>query len=185
MATLIYKPKVTPAQAAQRSFLVANALLETLAGYVPRTSLAQKWPNDVLLNGGKVAGILLQSSGGPQIDWLAIGIGVNLAQAPEIADAPFAPVSVAGEGGGQLAPADVLTDLAANFAQEERRLAELGFDHSRQKWLRHAARLGDVITARTPRGDVTGTFETIDEDGALVLRTPAGPVVLSAAEVHF
>jgi hypothetical protein len=57
-ATLIYKPNATPAEAALRSFLAANALFEALAIYVGRDKLSLKWPNDVLLNGGKVAGIL-------------------------------------------------------------------------------------------------------------------------------
>lgn len=185
MVTLIYRPDATAAQAALRSFMAANALFEALALYTDRRKLSQKWPNDVLLNGGKVAGILLESSGGPQINWLAIGFGVNLAQAPDLPDAPFGPVSLKGEGAAAPSPARFLTELATNFATEEAVLAQLGFDKIRNDWLRHAARLGETITARTVHHEVTGTFETIDETGALVLRTAAGPQVLPAAEVFF
>lgn len=186
MATLVYRPKASPAEAAQRSFMAANALFEALALHLDRARLSQKWPNDVLLNGGKVAGILLESSGaGNQVDWLAIGVGVNLAHAPQMADALFPPVSVIGEGGPTLDPAMFLTELASNFATEEAVLRELGFAKIRQTWLRHAARLGDVITARTTRGEITGTFDSIDEEGNLVLITGVGPQVISAADVYF
>ena len=95
-ATLIMRPLCTPQAAAQRSFLAANALFETMALYVDRARLATKWPNDVLLNGGKVAGILLETSGrGPFVDWLSIGVGVNLRRVPpQVKDAAFPPVAL-------------------------------------------------------------------------------------------
>lgn len=180
MATLFYRPLVTPQQAALRSFMAANALFEALALYVDRTRLQQKWPNDVLLDGGKVAGILLESSGqGARLDWLAIGIGVNLAFAPDL-DQPFTPVAL-----GRIDPHRLLTEIALNFATEEAVMADLGFDPIRRAWLRHAARLGEVITARTGGEQLQGIFEGIDEQGALILSTPGGRKTLPAAEVYF
>ena len=77
------RPGGVPGWAALRSFLASNALFETLALYVPRERLSCKWPNDVLLDNRKVAGILLESAGtGTRVDWLAIGIGVNLVHTP-------------------------------------------------------------------------------------------------------
>ncbi len=185
-ATLIYRPEATATEAAKRSFMAANALFETLAIYVDRTKLAQKWPNDVLLNGGKVAGILLESSGtGPFIDWLSVGVGVNLRHAPTGIDAPFAPVSLSGEGGESVAPDVFLTVLASNFATQEAKLTALGFERIREDWLRHAARLGEVITAKTGKDSVTGIFDTIDADGNLVLISGRGPQTISAADVFF
>lgn len=186
-ATLIYKPDATAIEAAKRSFLAANALFETLALFIDRTKLSQKWPNDVLLNGGKVAGILLESSGrGTFIDWLAVGVGVNLMAAPPAEEgAPFAPVSLLGEGGEAVKPHEFLTVLASNFATQEEKLAALGFNRIRQDWLRHAARLGETITARTTRAEITGIFDTIDAGGNLVLITGTGPVAIPAADVYF
>jgi BirA family biotin operon repressor/biotin-[acetyl-CoA-carboxylase] ligase len=185
--TLVFKPEATPTEAARRSFLAAIALFETLAIHVDRTRLSLKWPNDVLLDGGKVAGILLESAGqGPYVDWLSIGIGVNLAIRPEgVRDASFPPVAVADDGGPVVDPEDFLTHLANAYATEEGKLDAFGFARIREDWLRHAARLGEVITARTGTDEITGVFETVDEAGNLMLRTPKGLRAISAADVFF
>lgn len=184
--TLLMRPLGGPADAALRSFMAANALFETLALHVDRTKLAVKWPNDVLLSGGKVAGILLESMGSAQgVDWLAVGIGVNLAAVPDgVQDAAFPPTALA-EHGEAVSPEEFLEELAANFATEEAIFAELGFARIREDWLKRAARLGEVITARTSREEITGTFESIDEAGNLILRTPKGAQVIAAADVYF
>ena len=186
-ATLVYCPACTPAVAAQRSFVAANALFEALALSVDRTRLALKWPNDVLLDGGKVAGILLESSGrGPFVDWLSIGVGVNLASAPTaLAGAAFPPVSLAAAGGEQVSPAAFLARLAGAFATQEGKLEKLGFARIRQDWLRQAARLGEEITAQVGEERITGIFDTIDEHGQLVLITGRGPRAIAAADVFF
>jgi BirA family biotin operon repressor/biotin-[acetyl-CoA-carboxylase] ligase len=187
-ATLVYKPWATPAEAAKRSFLASVALFESLALYMPdRGKLALKWPNDVLLNEDKVAGILLESSAkGRLVDWLSVGIGVNLAQAPQgISGAHFPPVSLAGEGGEAVTPEDFLTTLASNYATQEAKLETFGFPRIREDWLRHAARLGEEITARTAQDEVTGIFDTVDLDGNLILITATGPRAIPAADVFF
>jgi len=185
--TLVFKPACTPAQAAQRSFLAANALLTALSHYADPAQLKNKWPNDVLLNGGKIAGILLESSGqGAQIDWLSIGIGVNLAQTPDgVTDAAFAPVNLASESGHSIDPSEFLTYLASAYAAQETKLAQFGFDRIRTQWLGNAARLGTQITAKTAQENITGICDTIDPDGNLVLNTPKGVRTISAADIHF
>lgn len=187
-ATLLLRPDASPAQAAQRSFLAANALLAALAVYVPQDQLALKWPNDVLLAGGKVAGILLESSGqgGGKVDYLSIGIGVNLAQAPQgVDDAAFAPVCLADHAGAAVPARDFLTHLAAAYAAQEQRLADGGFAAIRADWLARAARLGQVITARTMREQITGTFDGIDAQGNLLLTSAQGAQVITAADIYF
>ncbi|KAF0674853.1 biotin--[acetyl-CoA-carboxylase] ligase [Profundibacterium mesophilum] len=186
-ATLVMRPGGVPGWAALRSFLAANALFETLALEVDRTRLATKWPNDVLLDGGKIAGILLESAGsGGQVDWLAIGIGVNLAQAPVAEpDAAFPPVSLTGQGGSNIAPEAFLARLADHYATEEAILERLGFEPIREKWLRAAARLGETISARTGDGVIEGIFRTIDPAGQLILDCADGPRSIAAADVFF
>ncbi|MXQ07755.1 biotin--[acetyl-CoA-carboxylase] ligase [Alphaproteobacteria bacterium GH1-50] len=186
-ATFVMKPRGNPAAAALRSFLAANALFETLALQVNRDALATKWPNDVLLNGGKVAGILLESAGaGGRVDWLSIGIGVNLMTVPEdVRDAAFPPVSVRGEGGHPMPRDEFLSAIASSMATEEALFKRFGFGPIRERWLQHAARLGEVITAHTGRDEITGTFESVDEAGQLVLQTPKGRVTVPAADIYF
>jgi len=189
-ATLVMQPEGTAAQAALRSFVAALALHEALAQVLGTDApLSLKWPNDVLLNGGKVAGILLESTGtGQGVSHLAVGIGVNLRAAPP-ADAveprALRPVALAAETGLEIAPEAFLTHLAHAFDGQERRFATCGFGPVRAAWLDRATRLGEVITARTAREETTGTFETVDEDGNLVLRTARGRVAIPAADVYF
>ena len=173
---------------ALRSFAAALALREALARLAGRgDGLSLKWPNDVLLNEGKLAGILLETLGGPN-KHLAIGFGVNLIAAPpEDALEPGAvrPVSMRAETGLRPGPAALLDALAEAYAPWEARLATWGFGPVREAWLGHAARLGEEITARTACETIRGTFETVDDAGNLVLKTPKGRVSIAAADVFF
>ena len=189
-ATLVLMPQEDAAIVALRSYVAALALHETFATLLgPAASIAVKWPNDVLLNGGKVAGILLEASGqGRRTDRLLIGIGVNLAAAPapEAVEAGATrPVSLAGETGLAITPEDFLDPLAAAYAQWETIFRTQGFAPIRTAWLARAARLGQEITARTGTSETRGTFETVDLDGQLVLKTAKGRVTIAAADVYF
>ena len=189
-ATLVMRPTGDAAAAAQRSFVAALALADALAlAAGPGATLALKWPNDVLLNGGKVAGILLESAGtGAGVSHLAIGIGVNLVAAPPpeaVEPGATLPVSLLGETGLRLAPEALLDLLAPAFARWEAKLVTFGFAPIRTAWLARAARLGRTVTARTVAETIDGTFETIDEAGALVIRTAAGRRAIPAADVYF
>ena len=186
-ATYVFRPTGGPQDAALRSFFASNALFEALALRIERDRLGLKWPNDVLLDGGKVAGILLESTGtAGRTDWLSIGIGVNLKDAPDgVRDPAFPPMGFEASGGQPTTPHELLSFLASNIATEEKLFGEFGFTPIRERWLRHAARLGEVITARTLREEFTGRFETVDELGRLVLATPKGQVRVPAADVYF
>jgi len=189
-ATLLLPPKEVSSTSALYGFVAGLALFDALVAVVGRHDpFALKWPNDMLLHGGKLAGILLESvSQGAAARYLAIGIGVNLADAPAAADMAadaLRPVSLAGGTGQAVSPAELLAALAPAFAAWERKFAERGFAPVRETWLARAAGLGRTITARTPSEEITGVFETIDASGALVLRTPAARRVIAAADVHF
>ncbi|GGE03975.1 BirA family transcriptional regulator, biotin operon repressor / biotin-[acetyl-CoA-carboxylase] ligase [Gemmobacter megaterium] len=189
-ATLLMRPAGGAGQAALRSFMAALALHEALAGLTGTPQAFRlKWPNDVLLNGGKVSGILLESLGAQGgVDHLAIGIGVNLIAAPaptEVEAGAVLPVSVLAETGMRIAPETLLTSIAASFARLESVLEAEGFAPIRALWLDHAARLGERIVARIGAHTHEGIFEGIDSTGALVLRTQAGTLNLPAADIYF
>lgn len=187
-ATLLLRPGGDPAGAAHHSFVAALAVhdaLRTLCG--PHPVLALKWPNDVLLNGGKVSGILLESSGsGTVVQALAIGVGINLLAAPDAVEpGALRPVSLQGETGLAITPDDVLPVLAAGFADWQARMQAGGFDPIRRAWLARAARLGETITARTGGTETAGRFDGIDDSGALILAGPRGRQVIPAADIFF
>lgn len=178
------------AEAAQLSFVAALALYDALADACgPAARLAIKWPNDVLLNGGKVAGILLESGGSAQSSLtVVVGIGVNLAAVPEAAlleTRAVPPVSVLGETGHTVSPDDFLDLLAGAFAQWQQQFDTYGFTPIRNAWLARAARLGETIIARVGLDEHEGVFEGIDDSGALILQTASGRRVIPAADVFF
>ncbi|MGH1368837.1 MAG: biotin--[acetyl-CoA-carboxylase] ligase [Maritimibacter sp.] len=183
-------PRVDPKQAGLRSFVTALALDEAFVAVTGRAeAFALKWPNDVLLHGGKVAGILLETiTERGQIVGLAIGIGVNLAGAPqagEVEAGAVAPVSLRGETGVSISPEDFLEQLAPAFAKWENQLVTYGFAPVRAAWLARAARLGQVVTVRLPNETLSGTLHTVDEEGQLVLSTSKGDRRIAAGDVFF
>ena len=189
-STLVMRPQEAPEKVALRSFAAALALRDA---FVAVTGLPQafrlKWPNDVLLNGGKVAGILLESLGqGAGVAHLAIGIGINLIAAPDpsqVEPGALPPVNLLAETGVRVTPEAFLNALAPAYARWEAQFTTFGFDPLRHAWLADAARLGAVIRARTGTATHEGTFETVDAHGALILRTAAGRMAIPAAEVFF
>jgi BirA family transcriptional regulator, biotin operon repressor / biotin---[acetyl-CoA-carboxylase] ligase len=193
-ASLVLRPSEAAEVVALRSFVAALALRDS---FVALTGLPQafalKWPNDVLLNGGKVAGILLEAASATTgakgaIGTLCIGIGVNLIAAPDPAlleDGALRPVSLLAETGLRIAPETFLDTLAPSYAGWEARLVQGGFRAVREAWLDHAARLGEPIRARTGTQTREGIFESIDAAGNLILRGSEGTVAIAAAEVFF
>jgi len=189
-ASLLMRPAGDPAHVALRSFTAALALADTLAMVCgPQAQISLKWPNDVLLNGAKVAGILLESAGqGASVSHLIVGIGVNLAQAPppgQLEAGAMAPTSVLDATGLVVTPDEVLDYLAPAFARYEGQLVTYGFQPIRTAWLARAARLGQPVTARTMSETIEGRFETLADDGALVLLTANGRRAIPAADVFF
>lgn len=189
-ATLLLHPTEPAEQVALRSFAAALALRDA---FVALTGLPDsfrlKWPNDVLLNGGKVAGILLESSGlGSKVQHLAIGIGVNLITHPDAAmvePGAVQPVSLLSESGLRITPEAFLDVLAPAYARWETAFTTQGFAPLRETWLAHAARLGEDIRARTGTATHHGRFETIDSQGNLILAAAGGHMAIPAAEVFF
>ena len=189
-ASLVMRPEGPPSASALRSFVAALALRDAFVVATGRAEAFKlKWPNDVLLNGGKVAGILLESVGAGQgVTHLIIGIGVNLVAAPgadQVEQGAVPPVSLLSETGIRITPEEFLDILATAYARLEAQFTTYGFAPIRTAWLRDAARLGETITARTTVETMTGRFETIDEAGNLILITAKGRRAVPAADIFF
>lgn len=186
-ATLLMPVADDPRRAALHSFVACLAVADTLkvlTGAADRIAL--KWPNDALLGGRKVAGVLLESGLGETGRWLSIGIGINLAHAPDPAETRWSATSVAAATRKDAPEAETtLHILAAAMVVRLRQLEQKGFAAIRSDWLARAARLGEPIEARLPGETVTGVFETLDDTGAMLLRTGAGLRGIHAADVYF
>ncbi len=188
-ATFLTRPERPPADIALTSFQAALAVYDTLALHVDRARLSNKWPNDVLLDGCKVSGILLESSGqGGAVNWLAVGIGMNLVATPDPDDlesGALPAISLRDAGVAVVDPSETLVALAFHMQLYAKMWRETGFDALRLLWLRRAAGVGQDIRARTPRETLHGRFETIDEHGRLVVQTPNGVQKITAGDVFF
>lgn len=184
-ATHLLHPTEPPAIIALRSFAAALALHGAIRATTGAVA-ALKWPNDVLLDGGKVAGILLEATTRSGKTCLAIGFGVNLISAPEVMEqGATPPISLQAATGKTISPDDFLTALATAYAVQEQQFVTNGFAPLRAAWLDHAARIGQAIRARTGQATYEGIFDTIDDAGNLILITDAGPMGVSAADVFF
>lgn len=189
--SLLLRPNEPPPQAVQLGFVAAVALGEALAPMLPDpAALTFKWPNDVLLSDAKLAGLLLesqmagQSRGGGRLDWLVIGIGVNLLSAPVVAAGGGLPATCLAEHGVHERADDLCRRFVHAFAGWRRRWQQQGFAPVRAAWMARAWRLGGQISARLPGGVVqTGTHGGIDDQGLLELRGPRGSVMIAAGDV--
>ena len=108
-ASLLLRPGCTVARSAQLSLVASLALAEALIALAPPNSdVRVKWPNDVLVRGAKVAGLLLESASRPggRVAWVVVGSGVNIASAPD--DVPYPATALRYEGFPPVAPLDLL-----------------------------------------------------------------------------
>ena len=185
--TVMLRPEATAGVAAGYGFVAALAMAALVEAAAPRSRVEIKWPNDVVLDGGKVSGVLLESEGaGARIDWLAIGMGVNLAaHPPPDPEGTLPPTSIAATGAAPPSPEAALSVLAAAFARHAARFEAEGFGPIRDAWLARAFRLGQPIEARLPGETVRGRFADLDATGALVLHVAGGERRIPAADVHF
>ncbi len=179
--SLLVRPECPPAQAAKLGFVAALALGDALRPLAP--ALRYKWPNDLLLNGRKLAGILLESemAADGAVDFVVIGIGVNLVSKPAVTEYPA--TSLADEGVVCIRQPVLLEAFARHFDGWQRRWRDEGFAPVRQAWLAHASGLGEMIRVRLEGSVLTGRFVDLDEDGALLLDMPQGRRRVTAGEV--
>lgn len=168
--------------AAQLSFVAALALHDAVADCAPQLGplLTVKWPNDLLLGGAKIAGILIEAESGPPFA-VVIGMGVNCASHPADTSYPATDLATAGAG---VRPETLLRALAAAM---QTRLTQWdrgqGFAAIRSAWLRRAAGLGHDIRVRLPEREFSGIFDGLDEVGRLLVRGEDGITAVTAGEV--
>ena len=170
-ASFVLRPDCTPLQAAQLTFVAALAVRDMLTIFLNNSdAIACKWPNDVLVGGRKISGILLESStaGSGVVDWLVLGVGVNLRHHPDIGGRHPA-TDLSAEGAGAVAESSALEALAIAFAERRSEWLQGGFEAVRNAWLKHAYGLGQITQIKLENASHSGLFAGIDESGALRL----------------
>lgn len=166
-ASTLVRIRPSDPPAATLALVAAVALEETVSAYAPGMALL-KWPNDVLIHGAKVSGVLLERAGNAVV----IGIGVNLAHHPTDIDRRATSLAVYNVA---VAPEDFVETLAEAFARWVECWRGQGVDTIRRRWVAHAHPIGTPLNVRLPDGEaIDGLFDGLDPDGALILRLADG-----------
>jgi BirA family biotin operon repressor/biotin-[acetyl-CoA-carboxylase] ligase len=185
---------VTPAVAATLGFAAGLALEQALRKVSIEAAMragadglqfSLKWPNDVLAGRRKLAGILLEAEmvagGGLAV---VVGIGTNVVAAPEGTPTPATSLRALGIDAGA---EDLFTALSDGWAELRGSWDDgRGFGNVRKLWLERAAGLGQAVAIKSAGATIEGTFDTIDEQGCMIVRTTAGELVpITAGDVYF
>lgn len=167
----------------QLGFVAALVIRHSLSAIGAR-SLSLKWPNDVLLDGAKISGILIEGSKLADGSFACvIGTGINLADHPS--DTPYPATDLACEGIAISVDAFLPSYLRAWDEMLERFDGGRGFDRIRADWLVHAKGLGEGITVRGRDESRIGIFTGLDEDGRLLLDENGQVTPVVAGDVSF
>ncbi|GHA90875.1 biotin--[acetyl-CoA-carboxylase] ligase [Algimonas arctica] len=172
-ATLLLPNSTDPSQSALHGFAASLAIVDTLVAYMPQRPVTLKWPNDALIGGAKISGLLIER----EAKALLIGIGINLVSHPD--NTPYPATHLLREMKAEnLADAEplftgaeaVLALLSKHVMQRIGTLRNDGFEPIRKDWLAYAHHLGKTVTVN----GLTGTFTDLAPDGALCLILPNG-----------
>jgi BirA family biotin operon repressor/biotin-[acetyl-CoA-carboxylase] ligase len=169
-ASLLLRPDGTIAESAQLSLVASLALAEALVTLAPPDAdVRVKWPNDVLVRGAKVAGLLLESASGAheRVAWVVVGSGVNIASAP--ADTPYPATALRYEGFPPVTPDQVLERYLGALDAWLDRWWIGRFAAVRAAWLALGSGIGDQVRLRLGREEVAGRFLDVTEQGALLV----------------
>lgn len=170
------------ATAAQLGFVAAIALVDAFRTLVPNIPFTCKWPNDVLAEGRKCSGMLLEPAGA---DWLILGIGVDVAAAPPPGELVYSACALAdlGFAGSELG---VLAAFCTAFGPMLDTWRRDGFGPIRHAWTQRARGIGEAVIVRLDTETLSGIFAGLDEEGALLLDQPSiGIRRVLAGDVYF
>ena len=190
--SILLAPNCDHATSAQLSFVAAVAVVETLKSIIPEEDISCKWPNDILLDGKKIGGILLESfetadinpAQNKMVRWVVVGVGINIDSCPENTDIPAIYLKKAGVE--IISAKIVLSRFIHHFITQYDIWAKKGFAPIRKAWLQHAFRIGKSIEVRLPKENFIGVFEGINTKGSLLLK-PKGKsaIIVSAGDVFW
>ncbi|GAM99413.1 biotin--protein ligase [alpha proteobacterium U9-1i] len=185
LATYLCSTARPPGEIALLGFATGLAIAETIEAMIGAGRATLKWPNDVMIDGAKAAGILLDSGAMPGGGvWAALAFGVNLAAAPKAIDQPTASLR-------EMLPPDALTPEPLAFLGAMRprlqawgeRLAAEGFEPLRQAWTKRAHGLGGLAKVAVGQQTIEGRIVGLSPRGELELDTQDGRRLIAAGDV--
>ncbi len=182
--SLVLQPKVLAAQVAQVSFVAIVALRQAVEELAAKKNIdiQNKWPNDLLIDGKKVAGLLLESKINQQnCEFVVLGIGVNINSNP---DNTIFPAGNLSQFEIAIEPEILLQKFLDKFEILYQNWQDFGFANVRNAWLSKAYRLKEKILAREGEGEVEGIFEDMDSDGALILLVEGEAKKIAVADIY-
>lgn len=175
-------------RAPELGFVAAVAVIAAIQSLLPDHAsdavLRCKWPNDVLFEGAKVSGILLETADAPEasLPFVIIGVGINLMPV-EVAEAMY-PITSLAEHGRRVTPTQALEAHCRQLAHHLDIWRRGGFGPIRELWLDHAEGLDEPITVKLHNETITGRFTGLDADGALMVeQTPGNSRRILAGDV--
>ena len=182
--SVVLRPSAPASRGAELGFLAAVVVAECVAGLLPRPDrVALKWPNDVQIDGAKVAGILPEAlTGGERLTWAVLGVGLNLAEAPT--DTPYPATSLRAHG-ATVTPEGALHAFLMHLGPWLQGWEDAGFAPVRSAWLARAQGRGQEVTVTLGNRQERGIFRDLDADGAMILETANGPRRITAGDVAF
>lgn len=185
--SLLLKPDCLVSDAAEISYIAAISMRRAITELFPLlTDITFKWPNDILINGKKMCGLLLESSlQNNRVVNLIMGVGVNVKTFPsEGVDYPA--TSIFKETGLSANPRHLLDKFLSIFAADYECWRKEGFAKYHEIWLNYAAGRGQKITVRTMQETLEGFFQDISPTGSLVLRLENGEIkYINTGDVYF
>lgn len=160
------------------TFITAVAVGDTLLALSANLDLKYKWPNDILVDNKKIAGILLETEA--NANWLVIGIGINILSSPEYA------ISLNQVCNSNISSLTLLKELINNFDRIRQKWLSEGFLPIRKMWLERAHMVGSLINVKIGGHLYSGKFFDIDQEGKIVISTYDNNLIsLESGEVFY
>lgn len=180
--SILLRPGVKAPGLATLGFVAALAAAEAIEDVAPSVVATLKWPNDVLIQGRKVAGILLEAGGNGV--WVVVGCGINLTHFPD--ETPFPATSILAASSIEVDAKQALEAFCARFDVWYRRWRAEGFEPVRHGWLKRGHPKGTILSVRLPTATLTGAFRDLDGDGTLLLEADDAALHrVAAGDVYF
>lgn len=186
--SIVLHPNKPINEVAQLSFVAALSLYKAISKEISKPDLIKlKWPNDILINGKKVAGIILESSIDTRLqnlDYLILGVGLNIAS--DISSREFVSTNLKEQQAVNLDPEYYLDKFMSNFIELYDEWHLHGFQNVRVKWLERAYNIHKPVIVSGVKNKISGIFADLDNNGNLLLKLSDGSIkAISGGSIYF